>query len=227
MKNRTFKSILKELRDSYKDAIISYIELGVPLNKAQEDWDRVRKSNASEWELKTTEGYYLKAKGDYAEKVKMLKGDLERKVSELKGVFDKGVKSYYSLNPAMLDRNTIDLLEMGIANPSDIKALMSQYGDNITMRRVIGNYANKMSENELMSEEDRRVLKGLSLQATRNTNGQNELDAFEGIVTLGSKCMSDKSSERYTGHKMFDEFSEQYINSISDTAIAESIAIAD
>lgn len=228
MKNRTFKSILNELREYYSEAIVSFVEMRAALNHAQEEWDRVRNNpNSSAWEMKTTEGQYLKAQSDYDINSKALRADLQSKVSALKAVYDKGIDNYYGLDSAKYDKSIVDMFEKGIATPSDIKPLINRYEDNMTMRRVISYYAYKMADNKFMSDKERMALKGLAIQAKRNTTGQNEIDAFEGIVSLGDKCLSDKSSERHAGQKMFNELSEKCTNSVSDTAIAESIAIAD
>lgn len=102
----------------------------------------------------------------------------------------------YSVDPAALDSNTLELLKSGILNGSEYAKLLNEAkaANNPTMVRMIGKYAGDAAaargEKYGQNDNDARAMR-LAEYESRNFTGGDRLQAFDNMVDLYNRCTNN------------------------------------
>lgn len=147
--------------------------------------DYAIKSAKAETAYLEAEKQYKAARENAAEKV----DSLRRMRAELQREIDDN----YSVNPAALDTNSMELLKSGIMKAGDYSRMYdaAKNADNITMLRMIGKYAKEAAELEIQNggkySEDVRILHGVA-HAAQQSGGGDTLAAFDYLTDAFTRC---------------------------------------
>ncbi len=102
----------------------------------------------------------------------------------------------YSVDPAQLDADTLELLKSGIMTGSEYKKLLDQAkaANNPTMVRMIGKYAGdaaaERGEKYGQNDPDARTLR-LVEHDSRTFTGGDHLAAFDAMVSVYHRCTNN------------------------------------
>ena len=102
----------------------------------------------------------------------------------------------YSVNPAALDSNTLELIKSGIMNAGEYMRLLkeAQAAGNHTMARMIGKYAADAAEERGskygQNDNEARNLRLVDYEAKANT-GNDRLQAFDNMASLYDRCVNN------------------------------------
>ena len=102
----------------------------------------------------------------------------------------------YSVNPAALDSNTLELIKSGIMNAGEYMRLLkeAQAAGNHTMARMIGKYAADAAEARGskygQNDNEARNLRLVDYEAKANT-GNDRLQAFDNMASLYDRCVNN------------------------------------
>lgn len=114
-------------------------------------------------------------------------------IKELRNELAEAVQTTYSIDPAQLDNNTLELLKSGIMTASEYAKLMSdaQAAGNPTMVRMIAKYAEdaaaKVGEKYGQSDEQAKALRNVAYQSKAYT-GSAYLETFDSMADAFNRC---------------------------------------
>lgn len=106
------------------------------------------------------------------------------------------IEDAFSVDPAKLDGNTLELLKSGILNASEYAKLMreAQAAGNPTMVRMIGKYAEDAAaargEKYGQNDETARTLRAVSYESRQNT-GSEHLKAFDYMADVYNRAVNN------------------------------------
>lgn len=114
-------------------------------------------------------------------------------IQELRNELAEAVQSAYSIDPAQLDNNTLELLKSGIMTANEYAKLMAdaQAAGNPTMVRMIAKYADdaaaRVGEKYGQNDAKAKELRNVAYQSRAYT-GSAYLDAFDGMANTFDRC---------------------------------------
>lgn len=152
--------------------------------------DYALKSAKAEAAYFEAEKQYKAARADAAAKVDS--------VRRMRAELQQEIEAAYSVNPAALDANTMELLKSGIMKAADYTRVYNaaKKADNNTMMRMIGKYAKEAAELEIQNggkySEDVRILHGIA-HAANQSSGANTLAAFDYLTDAFARCTRNEA----------------------------------
>ena len=114
----------------------------------------------------------------------------------MRGELAAEIESAYSVDPAQLDNNTLELLKSGILSGSEYAKLLNaaQAAGNPTMVRLIGKYAQDAADAAATKygQSDRAAaeLRAVAYQSKANT-GSAHLEAFDYLADVYRRCTNN------------------------------------
>ena len=92
-----------------------------------------------------------------------------------------------AVDPDALDTNVMALLEAGVLTPTDFQRLSEKAGNNATMLRVIGSFAEKalaeIPVDDVMRSADRAILRSV-VECGKGATPEAFLSNFDGLTTM-------------------------------------------
>lgn len=138
---------------------------------------------------------FLEAKEAYR-KAKSVFAEHETEFKAIRSELAAEIESAYSVDPAQLDNNTLELLKSGILTGSEYAKLLNaaQAAGNPTMVRLIGKYAQDAADAAAAKygQSDRAAaeLRAIAYQSKTNT-GSAHLDAFDYMADVFHRCTNN------------------------------------
>ena len=126
---------------------------------------------------------------------KIMDGYTDR-VAALKREVADAVNAANLVDTAQIDSSAIALLNSGVMNSADYRHMMEQFEGNVTMRRMIGEYARRAAEDH---KDDRN--ESVALRAICNEAGQESfgiIETFNSLADASIRYMGASNPERYT-----------------------------
>ena len=158
--------------------------------KMDQAYDDMRDPACSNRQM--AEALYTVAKGEHQlaeeerrnEYSKLMKAH-QVKVDELRTKFADHLGDRYAASPDKMDAATMQLLNAGVCNASDLARLSDRFADNPTMLRILGSFARKLSDDRLLSNKDRKLLSVVKHKAA-TADGSYEMRLFEEAVSAAN-----------------------------------------
>ena len=122
--------------------------------------------------------------------------DSDTQFNGMRSELAAAINDAYSVDPAKLDSNTLELLKSGILNGSEYAKLLNEAkaANNPTMVRMIGKYAADAAaargEKYGQNDEQARAMR-LTEYESRNFTGGDRLEAFDNMVELYHRCTNN------------------------------------
>ena len=135
---------------------------------------------------------FLEAKEAYR-KAKSVFAEHETEFKAIRSELAAEIESAYSVDPAQLDNNTLELLKSGILTGSEYAKLLNaaQAAGNPTMVRLIGKYAQDAAAAKYgQSDRAAAELRAIAYQSKTNT-GSAHLDAFDYMADVFHRCTNN------------------------------------
>lgn len=138
---------------------------------------------------------FLEAKEAY-EAAKRTFRDSGAQFKTMRSELAADLEKEYSVNPAALDSNTLELIKSGIMNAGEYMRLLkeAQAAGNHTMARMIGKYAADAAEARGskygQNDNEARNLRLVDYEAKANT-GNDRLQAFDNMAELYNRCINN------------------------------------
>lgn len=107
--------------------------------------------------------------------------DAEAKGKALRRQLEAAVAEKYAADPAVIDVNTLTLMQSGILAPTEYVRLYER-ATSPTMRRLIGRYAGEAAR-AAQDTENARILRNVE-HAGRNCGGGEYIAAFDGLLDI-------------------------------------------
>lgn len=197
---RRLDTLARKSFEKYEQARIKYEDAsnkmaGYPLRLGDKEYERKRlRAIADHAEAKEA---FNAAKREYTgtlEEVKMIRAELVNAIEE-----------DYSVDPAQLDNNTIELMKSGVLKPADYVRLMNDAlkNENHGMIRIIAKYADEASAQLQKSGLDQKTvydgrerLNGV-IQAAKTDDGREYLQAFDYLTEAYSRTVNNPAMINY------------------------------
>ena len=193
-------------------------ELDELMRKRFSDYEKIdsayrdAKKAHSEYPLRTgwgvTQDYYIKAlKAEAA--FKETEQEFKKAEATYKGIVKEAqairdalhaeMQSDFSVNPADLDRNVVDLLASGICTAQEIERLYTNAQNNTT-KRYIAQYAKKL-DRDGMSREDVRILNNVAAdgQGLLDPNLTETMHKFDICMDVVKRCANNTGMIKHWG----------------------------
>ena len=183
MKHDTFDGYIADLQAVYQKAAGKREELRTARDKAAEEWHKTKRDeSASEYTLTSAKMKYLDAEAAYKEEIEKLQSETNDEVSTVRQEFEEHLNSFYTVDGAKLDDDTVRLLNSGLVlRKEEAERIASRYQDNPTMIRLVDDYCNKHSvKSDLMK----------AYGTAARSGGEQERKLFGDIAGLISKAVS-------------------------------------
>lgn len=138
---------------------------------------------------------FLEAKQAYATAQRVF-AESGRQFDGLRKELAAEIESAYSVDPAQLDNNTLELLKSGILTGSEYAKLLNaaQAAGNPTMVRLVGKYAQDAADAAAAKygQSDRAAaeLRAIAYQSKTNT-GSAHLEAFDYLADVYRRCTNN------------------------------------
>ena len=191
-----FNSYFKRMNSIAIEAFAEYRTAESNLRKAEEQKSEYRRSGmADAVKNSRIEAELLAANEDRKAARRTLENRLTD-IQKLRKELAEALADYYSVSPAALDMNTLELLKSGILKPNEYAKLMreAQTDNNSTMVRIIAKYAKEAAEVEIKERgEDSvaaRELRYIS-HAANQYNGNNYLEAFDNLADIYNRALNN------------------------------------
>ena len=197
-----FESYADRAEKIYLDARRDYTNVQDTFQKAKTTYES-NKRPAGAWKADAAqiakaaraEADYLEAKQKYETDLATLQGNIQKQLAALREELAAAVQKHYTADPAALDPAMLELLKSGILNPAEYKHLAERNRDNITMRRLIAQYAQNAAD-KIPDSADTRADK-MALRAVARDgreDGSGILQAFDLAARTAQKAVQ---SSRY------------------------------
>lgn len=211
---RKVDAIAKTAFDEYLNAENAY-------NKAQENLNLYPQRTgfiSGEYAAKHARVHaeYLEAK----EALAAAKRSFNKKQDEIQQIRKElaaEIEEKNSVDPAMLDTATLELLKSGILTAYDYSKLLdeAQAAGNSTMIRLIGKHAEDAATARAnqygQNDPESRSLRFVSYQSQMNIN--DDLQAFDSMASLYNRCVNNPRMINY-----WDEFTHELTQGDADPA---------
>ena len=118
------------------------------------------------------------------------------KVAALKREVADAVNAANLVDTSQIDSSAIALLSSGIMNSADYRHMMEQFKGNVTMRRMIGEYARRAAEDHKDDRNESAALRAICNEAGQESFGI--IETFNSLADASLRCMGASNPERYT-----------------------------
>lgn len=130
---------------------------------------------------------YTKAKRDFA--------DSSREFDNIRKELITALDNAYSVDPAKLDNNTLELLKSGILSGREYIKLLkeAQAADNVTMVRLIGKYAGDAAKtrSEKYGNDSDTASMRIAEHESRSFTGGDRLEAYDTMTSIYNRCIKN------------------------------------
>ncbi len=150
MKHQNFGGYLKDLKELFLQASKERESLKQKFDKAGETWQREEvETRGKEYEHTRAHMDYLEAEEAYKSGVLELEKKYKKAVEDVRAEFEKHLDDFYAPNGNRIDKATVDLLNSGIKlTGKELDGLLTQFYNNPTMLRILGDYSSKSGLNK-------------------------------------------------------------------------------
>lgn len=194
-----FQSYAKQAEKIYQQARRDYTKVQDDFQRAKSTYDK-NKRPAGPWKATSeniaraarAEADFLEAKQQHKDTLAALQNNVKSQISALRGDLAAAVQRHYTADPAALDMATLELLKSGILNPGEYQGLAEKNSDNITMLRLIAQYA-KSAADKLPDIADNRSARMalLSVAQSGKEDGSGVLEAFDFATSFVDKTIQN------------------------------------
>ena len=210
MKHDTFGEYLLDLKEVFMNASKEREKLVQEKEKAYKKWETAIRSKDEYVKSKGVVDFE-DAKKAYIEDIQKLYARYKETINNIRTEFEEHLNDFYTPNALRVDSAVVSLLNSGIKLVGkEVDSLLEQHSGNITMLRVIGDYAVK---NELDRE-----LKNLSYYHAAKSYGTKEKQQFESIADV-IKSVIDEDERK--AMSWINEKNRERFSAMVDNAAAE------
>ncbi len=192
------REYLNQIQATYMAARKEYTRIMDNLDITEERFQRKMKSGelTPKGKEKAME-YHREDTTRFNRELEELLQKTETSFSEIRAAADQKFKGRYSIDPKMIDANTLELLKSGILTDNELKTFAKDFENNPTMRRMIGKYAKERADKDSGNMEMR------SLAAACSVAEAPHLDVIDGLLVW---CRSGLRADR----RLSDNIAEKY-----------------
>lgn len=186
-----FSKYATAVDNAAKQAFKRYREAAKVLSWAEQTRNATpRKSGASAEDnarAAKAEAVYLEAVQDVKKAQRGILAAVEQ-LAPLRAKLAADLEAAYSVDPAQVDGNALELLKSGVMRPHEYERLYNEAakGGNITMCRLVGKYADSAA-GELGTSPESAKLRVLSDRA-KSLDGSDHLAAFDYLTDCLRRC---------------------------------------
>lgn len=189
---KTGKDFLDALMGIYTESRTAYANLWDAQEKArkfledcQEKERKAKNADLSFAQALTSKAQaeYNLAKENHRAEYARITQDYDAKVRELREQFASELEASYSANPDKLDGATMQLLTSGVCTATDLQRLSDRHGNNPTMLRIIGGYAERLRKGNGLSDGDQMKCAAVMHKAKTVKDGSRELAVFDSAAS--------------------------------------------
>lgn len=195
-----FNSYAKKLDEQARAAFKAYRDAEAAYKKAEQkarEYPQRHGMVDAQYAAKSARAQadFLEAKQAY-ETARRTFRDSDRQFDGMRKELAAALNDAFSVDPAQLDGNTLELLKSGILNGSEYAKLLNEAkaANNPTMVRMIGKYAADAAaargEKYGQNDEQARAMR-LTEYESRNFTGGDRLEAFDNMVELYHRCTNN------------------------------------
>lgn len=198
MKHDNFTGYIDDVAQAYKDLMVEREKIEKDILDNEEEWNEARKEATGD-KLLILQGEYAKRKLEIQTASEELEKKARERIGQIKEDFSAHADNFFSPNSAMIDNDTVTLLNSGIAfSDNEITAMADKHKGNPTMLRILSDYCNK---NEIRNP---RVI---SLSHSALNDKDSILGSVEACSNVLMKAVSttDKTSHVWRKQENFDK----------------------
>lgn len=203
-----FNSYAKKLDEQAKAAFKAYRDAEAAYKKAEakaKEYPQRGGMVSPEYAAKAARAQadFLEAKQAY-ETARRTFRESGTQFNAMRNALASEIELAFSVDPAQLDRNTLELLKSGIMTSNEYRLLMgaAQTANNPTMVRLIGKYAGDAAkargESHGMNDSEATALRVVEYNSRAYTGG-DRLEAFDNMVEIYHRCTNNPSMIDYWG----------------------------
>lgn len=112
--------------------------------------------------------------------------DFDEKAASLRRGLEKEVQAGALADPSAIDSNAVELMKTpGLLSADDYYNFADKFGDNVTMLRLIGHYAELEAENAT-DAKDRAALNVLAAEYSKGTG--KTLRTWDSLMSIANYC---------------------------------------
>ena len=213
-KHDKFSGYIEDLRSLHSNASAEREELRREYEKTVKHWREIETTGKTELDRSRAKTNRLEAEKKYKADLEDLQERTRAGIEKIREGFSGHLTEFYSPSGAKLDAETVSLLKSGLKlRESEIDALADKYKSNVTMLRLLGEYA----------DEHKIKSKNIQMYYTRATsNGSHESSVFDSVADMITKAVSsnDVSSRVWganNGH--FDRLSSEAMTDLDNVVV--------
>ena len=218
--HKSFTSYIDELNNTFAQYNKKRASLVSDMNDAQREYDKaMRDTSASEGRKLIAEGKLEEQKQEFNKQFKTLVTSFEEETKSLRKEFAVLVEDVFRATPDKIDAPSMQLINSGIMNVSDLEYMAQQFRHNPAMLKVIAQHAKKMSKDMRAkgNREESQNATALTTSLTECVDPAHIYEGFDFLVTRGKREMESREISRNNiNGKIWDivynEVREKYTN---------------
>lgn len=190
---------LEEIREIYNEARGEYVKIIGRRDADEHQYKRLlenKELNAKG--VERVEAALKEIAVKYDREYEELMQKTEAAFGRIRNAVDVTFRDLYRINPDKIDTNALELLKSGIMTNNEMAEFARGFGNNPTMRRMIGKYISERVEKDPANDELRMLLAKCSM-----VDGSPHLDAVDALIgwsrsgLRADRMLADRIAEVY------------------------------
>lgn len=195
--HKSFVSYIDELNEVFKQYNNNRTTLVSKLNNAQKEFDEtMRDTSLSDSGKLIARGELEKQKQDIEKQLKNLATSFEDKTKAMREEFEVLVEDVFRATPDKIDAPSMQLINSGVMNISDLEYMAQQFRHNPTMLKIIAQHIKKVSEDLENKGKRKESTKAntLAMTITECTDPKRVYEGFDLLVARGKRDLETRAS---------------------------------